>query len=111
MNSMNNKYYADAYGPDTKALAACIKKAFEIASAGTNGIHISYDLDVIDPDVAPGVSIPAVNGISLDEAYAFLDYIIKNKDIIKSLDLVINTISHLIFLLIISISSFTIFVF
>lgn len=64
------------------------KKAFEIASAGTNGIHISYDLDVIDPDVAPGVSIPAVNGISLDEAYAFLDYIIKNKDIIKSLDLV-----------------------
>lgn len=29
---MNNKYYADAYGPDIKALAACIKKAFEIAN-------------------------------------------------------------------------------
>ena len=28
---MNNKYYADAYGPDPKALVACIKKAFEIA--------------------------------------------------------------------------------
>lgn len=30
---MNNKYYADAYGPDTKALAACIRKAFELADA------------------------------------------------------------------------------
>ena len=64
------------------------KKAFEIASAGTNGIHISYDLDVIDPEIAPGVSIPAVNGINLNEAYTFLDYIIRNKNLVKSLDLV-----------------------
>ena len=64
------------------------KKAFEIASNGTNGIHISYDLDVIDPSIAPGVSIPTTNGISLDEAYSFLNYIIKNKELIKSLDLV-----------------------
>ena len=64
------------------------KKAFEIASNGTNGIHVSYDLDCIDCDIAPGVSIPVKNGINLDEAYAFVDYIIKNKEKIKSLDLV-----------------------
>ena len=63
-------------------------KAFEIASAGTNGIHISYDLDVIDPSIAPGVSIPTNNGITLEDAYLFVNYIIKNKDNIKSLDLV-----------------------
>lgn len=63
-------------------------KAFEIASNGTNGIHISYDLDVIDPNIAPGVSIPAINGINLEEAYGFVNYIIKNNKIIKSLDLV-----------------------
>lgn len=71
------------YGTDT-----IYQKAFEIASNGTEGVHISYDLDVIDPKIAPGVSIPAVNGINLEEAYSFLDYIIKNKEIIKSLDLV-----------------------
>lgn len=27
------KYYADAYGPDTKALVACIRKAFELADS------------------------------------------------------------------------------
>lgn len=63
-------------------------KAFEIASNGTNGIHVSYDLDVIDPIIAPGVSIPAADGINLDEAYSFADYMIKNKKLIKSIDLV-----------------------
>ena len=64
------------------------EKAFEIASNGANGIHISYDLDVIDPEIAPGVSVPVKNGINLFEAYSFINYIIKNKDKVKSLDLV-----------------------
>ena len=64
------------------------KKAFEIASAGTNGIHISFDIDVVDPSIAPGVSTPAKNGISLGEAYSFVDYMIENKTKIKSIDFV-----------------------
>ncbi len=67
---------------------AMYQKAFDIASNGTEGIHVSYDLDVIDPKIAPGVSIPAVNGINLEEAYGFLEYILKNKEKIKSIDLV-----------------------
>lgn len=64
------------------------KKAFDIASNGTEGIHISYDLDCIDCNIAPGVSIPVKDGINLEEAYGFVDYIIKNKDKVKSIDLV-----------------------
>ena len=64
------------------------QKAFSIASNGTKGIHISYDLDCIDCDIAPGVSVPVKNGINLDEAYGFVNYIIKNKEKIKSIDLV-----------------------
>lgn len=63
-------------------------KAFEIASNGTNGIHVSFDLDVIDPNIAPGVSIPAANGINLEEAYSFVEFMIKNKKQINSIDLV-----------------------
>lgn len=64
------------------------EEAFKIASSGTNGIHISYDLDVIDPQIAPGVSVPVEKGINETEAFAFIDYIIKNKDLVKSIDLV-----------------------
>ena len=67
---------------------AMYEKAFKIAMNGTNGIHISYDLDVIDPILAPGVSVPAKDGLSTAEAYCFIDYVLKNKSKIKSLDLV-----------------------
>ena len=63
-------------------------KAFKIASDGTNGVHISYDIDIIDPKIAPGVSVPAINGINLDEAMDIVNELIVNKEIIKSMDLV-----------------------
>ena len=65
-----------------------MEEAFKIASNNTNGVHISYDLDVIDPKIAPGVSIPAKDGINLDEAFQIIDELINNKDLIKSMDLV-----------------------
>lgn len=67
---------------------AIARKAFEIAGNGTNGIHISYDVDLIDPEVATGVSIPAVDGIDEETAYKLVDVIVENKDRITSLDLV-----------------------
>ena len=64
------------------------KKAFEIASNGTNGVHISFDLDLIDPNFAPGVSVPAKDGINLKETYELVDEIVKYANLIKSADLV-----------------------
>lgn len=64
------------------------RKALEIASKGTNGVHISYDIDLIDPKIAPGVSIPAVDGVNLEEAYMMVQTVIKKKELIKSIDIV-----------------------
>lgn len=65
-----------------------MEQAIKIACDGTNGVHISYDLDVIDPILCPGVSVPAKDGINIKEAYDAVDTIIKNKAKVKSLDLV-----------------------
>lgn len=65
-----------------------MNEAFNIACNGTNGTHISYDIDVIDPIIAPGVSVPAINGINIDEAMQIVDELVINKDKIKSIDLV-----------------------
>ena len=69
-------------------IEAMCKKAFDIVTNGTSGIHISYDIDCIDSNILPGVSTPVKNGLNLNEAYGFIDYMIKNKDKIKSFDLV-----------------------
>lgn len=71
-----------------------MKKAIDIASNGTNGIHISYDLDVISEDVAPGVSVPEEGGFDLDTAYKVRDILCDNIDKIKSFDLVEYNPSH-----------------
>ena len=65
-----------------------LRQAIKIASEGTYGIHISYDIDIIDPKIAPGVSVPAKDGINIEEAMEAVEEIIKNKKLIKSMDLV-----------------------
>lgn len=65
-----------------------MNKAINIATNNTNGIHISYDLDVINPDFAPGVSVPEIGGIDDITAYEIADILVNNIDKIKSFDLV-----------------------
>lgn len=71
-----------------KGSQTIMDEAFKIALNNTDGTHISYDLDVIDPMIAPGVSVPEVNGISLSEANEIMDYLINRKLDIKSMDIV-----------------------
>ncbi len=63
-------------------------KAFEIALDNTLGTHVSYDIDVIDPVIAPGVSVPEIDGINIHEANEIMDYLVSRKESIKSMDIV-----------------------
>lgn len=65
-----------------------MRSAIKIASKDTKGIHISYDLDVIDPKTAPGVSVPEKKGITEKQAYEVMEVICKYKNLVRSLDLV-----------------------
>ena len=67
---------------------AVMEEAFAIATKGTKSVHISYDLDVIDPSIARGVSIPEVDGINEEEAYEILDVVLENIKSVSSMDLV-----------------------
>ena len=69
-------------------IESTMKKAFEIALNGTVGVHISYDLDVIAEEFAPGVSVPELGGFDLNTAYKVKDILIDNINKIKSFDLV-----------------------
>lgn len=71
-----------------KGIDAVMDEAFKIAGYKTKGIHVSYDLDVIDPDVAPGVSIPEFDGINEEEAMKINEYLVNHMKDIVSFDLV-----------------------
>jgi len=71
-----------------KGVEAIMEEAWKIAGYKTKGIHVSYDLDVIDPEVSQGVSTPVFDGLSEEEAMAINDYVLKNMKDVLSFDLV-----------------------
>jgi arginase len=60
---------------DEQGLQAVIRKAIEIASNGTAGFHLSFDMDVVDPDEAPGVGTPVRGGLTYREAHLVMEMI------------------------------------
>ncbi len=54
---------------DERGVARCMDEAIERASTGTAGFHLSYDLDSVDPMVAPGVGTPVPGGLTYREAH------------------------------------------
>ncbi len=71
-----------------KGLEAIVEEAFQIATERTKGVHVSFSLDLLDPDIAPGVSTPEFDGISEEEALEINKLILKHMDKIVSYDLV-----------------------
>jgi len=43
--------------------------------AGSGFVHVSLDMDVVDPDVAPGVGTPVRGGLSYREAHLALELV------------------------------------
>lgn len=72
---------------DERGLSEIMKEAVAKASAGTAGIHASFDLDAIEPLYAPGVSTPVTGGLSYREAHLCLEYIADSGKLL-ALDLV-----------------------
>jgi arginase len=58
---------------DERGMRAVMEDAIRRASAGTAGIHVSFDLDGVDPEHAPGVGTPSPGGFSYREAHLAME--------------------------------------
>jgi len=58
---------------DQRGVTAVVREAVESATAGADGLHVSLDLDWLDPSEAPGVGTPVRGGVSYREAHAALE--------------------------------------
>ncbi len=54
---------------DERGVASCMSEALARATSGTAGFHLSFDLDAIDPMMAPGVGTPVQGGLTYREAH------------------------------------------
>lgn len=72
---------------DQMGMSEVVRQGIIIASQGTDGIHVSFDLDVIDPEEAPGVGTPVPGGITYREAHLAME-LLADSGRVSSMDVV-----------------------
>ena len=72
---------------DRAGIAVVAEQALAIAGNGTAGVHVSFDLDVCDPAIAPGVGTPVKGGLDYREAHMLME-IVADSGLLRALDLV-----------------------
>lgn len=60
---------------DRRGLASVMDEAIQLVSKGADGVHVSFDMDSIDPQVAPGVGTAVPGGLSYREAHLVMELI------------------------------------
>jgi arginase len=72
---------------DRSGIASVVEQALALAGNGTAGIHVSFDMDVCDPAIAPGVGTPVKGGLDYREAHMVME-MIADSGLLRALDLV-----------------------
>jgi arginase len=60
---------------DRMGMAKVMERAIEIASAGQASVHVSVDIDSLDPLTAPGTGTPVRGGLTYREAHLAMELI------------------------------------
>jgi arginase len=71
---------------DRRGVEPCMREALAHASGGAF-LHVSLDLDVVDPDYAPGVGTPVRGGLSYREAHLAMETVAQSAHL-DSMDVV-----------------------
>ena len=73
---------------DDRGVTDVVDEALSIATDGTDGLHVSLDMDWIDPTEAPGVGTPVRGGVSYREAHVAMEYVAHYGETLRSFEIV-----------------------
>ncbi len=76
---------------DERGINDVVEEALEIAASGVDGLHVSLDLDWLDPRIAPGVGTPVRGGVTYREAHAAMEIVAerdRDADLLHSFEVV-----------------------
>ena len=72
---------------DRNGIHRIMKKALARVTDGTDYVHVSFDLDAVDPTVAPGVGTPVKGGLDYREAHLIME-LLHDSGVMTSLEMV-----------------------
>jgi arginase len=68
---------------DERGMAACMDEAIARVTSGTAGFHLSFDLDGVDPMIAPGVGTPVPGGLTYREAHLVCEKVARSQKLVS----------------------------
>lgn len=68
---------------DRRGIFDVMLEAVETATHYTDGLHLSLDMDALDPQVAPGVGTPVRGGLTYREAHTAMEIIARSEKLIS----------------------------
>lgn len=68
---------------DRRGIADVMAEAIKIATEGTDGVHLSLDLDALDPMFAPGVGTPVNGGFTYRESHLAMEMLAASKTLVS----------------------------
>jgi arginase len=71
---------------DRLGVERCVRESLAHVT-GPGFVHVSLDMDVVDPEVAPGVGTPVRGGLNYREAHLALE-LVAESGLVSSLDIV-----------------------
>jgi arginase len=72
---------------DRHGVHRVMQKAIARVTDGTEYVHVSFDLDAVDPTVAPGVGTPVKGGLDFREAHLIME-VLADAGVMTSLEMV-----------------------
>ncbi len=58
---------------DRLGMSRVVDEALAIVAGGESSVHVSFDMDGVDPQEAPGVGTPVRGGITYREAHLLME--------------------------------------
>ncbi len=72
---------------DRRGIAAVMEEALDLICDGDAALHVSFDMDGIDPSISPGVGTPVRGGLSYREAHLLMEMVADSRRLV-ALDVV-----------------------
>ena len=64
---------------DEMGFAVVARKAIELATKDVDYLHVSFDIDALDPKEAPGTGTPVAGGLTYREAHLLMELVYKSQ--------------------------------
>ncbi len=77
---------------DERGIFNVMQEALATVCTGTDGFHVSFDIDSLDPRLAPGVGTPAAGGLTVREAHLIMEHVADSGAMVSCEVVEVNTV-------------------